>query len=104
MKKVILSIVLILILCFLVLFVNYYIFQKTVTKISQGQSIIQNEIKNRAVLVIDVQESITGRLSTNDYYITNSEELIAKINQIADSSAQHDIPVIYSKSEIQTKQ
>ena len=65
-----------------------------------GKPIVQKDTKSQALLVIDVQESLTGSLSTDDYYIRQSEELIKNINEIADSSAKHNVPVIYIKSEI----
>jgi nicotinamidase-related amidase len=99
-KRIIISIVSILVLIVLILSVNYIIFQKTVLKISEGESIAQKDTVKQALLVIDIQEGTTGKSSSEEYYILKSEELINTINQIADSSVKNNIPVIYIKNEI----
>lgn len=100
MKKIILSIVSILVLFILVLVINYMIFQNTAVQISKGEPITQNDTVKQALLVIDIQEGTTGNYSDNDYYIMKSEELINTINFLADSSVKNNIPVIYIKNEI----
>ncbi len=100
MKRILISIVSILVLIVLILTVNYMIFQKTVLQISEGESITLKDTVKQAVLVIDIQEGTTGKVSVDDYYILKSEELINTINQIADSSVKNNIPVIYIKNEI----
>jgi hypothetical protein len=67
MKEIIISIVSILAL--LILIINYLIIEKNGSRISQGKSIIQKDTKKEALLVIDVQESITGSLSTDEYWL-----------------------------------
>ena len=100
MKKIIIAIVSIPLLIILILAVNYIIFQNTAVQVSQGNPISQKEIIKQAVLVIDIQEGTTGSLSDEEYYKLRSEDLINTINQITDSSARHNIPVIYVKNEI----
>jgi nicotinamidase/pyrazinamidase len=99
-KKIILSVAGLLVLCVLILIINYIIVDKNQNRISQGKPIIREEPAKQALLVIDVQEGITGTLATNEYYIAKSEALIHTINDIADSSSAHKIPVIYVKNEI----
>lgn len=100
MKRIILSIVSILVLIVIILTVNYIIFQKSAVKISEGEPIATWDTVKQALLVIDIQEGTTGKSSAEEYYILKSEELINTINQVADSSVQHNIPVIYIKNEI----
>jgi nicotinamidase/pyrazinamidase len=99
-KKIILSIVTLLVLFVLVLFVNYKIWDKKSSRISQGKPIIQKEEKKQALLVIDIQEGITGKSSTDDFFTKNSEKLISAVNLVIDSVAAHKIPVIYIRNEI----
>jgi nicotinamidase/pyrazinamidase len=100
LKKVILTIVSLLVLFVLVLFVNYKIWDKKGSRISQGKPIIQKETKKQALMVIDIQEGITGKSSTNDFFTKNSEKLINAVNLVIDSVAAHRIPVIYIRNEI----
>ena len=100
LKKVFLSIVSMLILFVLVLFVNYKIWDKKSSRISQGLPIIQKETKKQALMVIDIQEGITGKASTDDFFTKNSDKLINAVNLVIDSAAIHQVPVIYIRNEI----
>jgi len=100
MKKIIISAFLILVLIILILIGNYIIVMKSSSEISKGKPIIQMDSTKQALLVIDIQEGITGKSSTTDFFISNSETLIKKVNQIIDSSHINNIPVIYVKNEI----
>ena len=100
MKKIIVSVVSILVLFVLVLVINYMFFQNTAVQISKGKPITQKDTVKQALLVIDIQEGTTGNYSDNDYYIMKSQELINTINLLADSSVKNNIPVIYIKNEI----
>jgi len=100
MKKIIIAIVSLLVLSVAVLVVNYIIFVNIGSQISEGDPIIKTNTIKPALLIIDIQEGTTGKSSASDYYIMESEELINKVNKIADSSSIKNIPVIYIKSEI----
>jgi nicotinamidase/pyrazinamidase len=100
MKKIIIVTLSTLALGILILVVNYVFWDISASRISEGQPIVQREIKKPAVLVIDIQEGITGKSATGDDFVTQSEELIRIVNCIVDSSARNDIPVIYVKNEI----
>jgi nicotinamidase/pyrazinamidase len=100
MKKTIIVTLSILVLSILILVVNYIVVEKNASQISEGKPIVQKETKKQAVLVIDIQEGITGKSSTSDFFVMKSEELISVVNRIIDSSARNDIPVIYIKNEI----
>ena len=100
MKKIIISVLSIVVFCILVLVVNYIIVVRSSSKISIGKPIIQRDLIKRAVLVIDIQEGLTGKFSSIDYLISNSEKLINVVNQITDSSSRSSIPIVYIKNEI----
>jgi len=100
MKKIILVIILLPVLMILILIINYLVFQHTAVQVSQGSPISKTDTVKRALLVIDIQEGTTGSSSDEDYYKLKSEDVINTINQIADSSARYNIPVIYIKNEI----
>jgi nicotinamidase/pyrazinamidase len=100
MKKILISIVSLVVLSVLILVVNYVIWNQNGTRISEGKPIIQKETKKQALLVIDIQEGITGKSSTSEFFVLKSEELISVVNRIIDSSSGNDIPVIYVKNEI----
>jgi nicotinamidase-related amidase len=74
--------------------------ERSQSEISQGKPIIQKDPIKQALLVIDIQEGITGKASTDDFFISKSEMLIKIVNHILDSSARYNIPIIYVKNEI----
>jgi nicotinamidase/pyrazinamidase len=100
MKKIIISVLSIVVFCILILIVNYIIVVRSSSEISIGKPIIQRDLIKRAVLVIDIQEGLTGKFSSIDYLISNSEKLINVVNQITDSSSRNSIPIVYIKNEI----
>jgi nicotinamidase/pyrazinamidase len=100
MKRIIIVTVSILVLCILILVVNYIVVERSASQISEGKPIIHRGTKKQAVLVIDIQEGITGQSSTSDVFVVQSEALIRVVNRIIDSSASNNIPVIYVKNEI----
>jgi nicotinamidase/pyrazinamidase len=100
MKKSILFIVSALVLIVLALTVNYFMFQVSSEQISTGKPILHKGPTRQAVLVIDIQEGITGQSSTDDFFRMNSGALIGVVNHIVDSSAGNNVPVIYVKNEI----
>lgn len=100
MKNTVTVLLSLVILVILVLFINYVIFQQTVTRISEGQPITNRDAEKSALLVIDIQEGSTGELTIYDYDERETEEMIKTINQLADSSGKYNIPVIYIKNEI----
>jgi nicotinamidase-related amidase len=100
MKKVLIVALAILLLGILILVVNYLLFGMRGSEISEGQPITRTEETRRAVLVIDIQEGITGKASGLDFFVRTSGELIGAVNRIVDSSAAHGVPVIYVKNEI----
>ena len=69
-------------------------------KYLQGIPILQTDPIKEALLVIDIQEGITGKASTDDFFISHSEMLIKIVNHIIDSSSRYNIPIVYVKNEI----
>jgi nicotinamidase-related amidase len=100
MKKIILSIVIILILFVATVIGNLIVLEKNDTIISQGTPIEKDSIEKSALLVIDIQVATTGKISNSDKFKNESEGLIQKINSIIDKSTQNNLPVIYIRSEI----
>jgi len=100
MKKIIISIISIFVLSISILIINYILVERSQSEISQGKPIIQKDPIKQALLVIDIQEGITGKASTDDFFISKSEMLIKSVNHILDSSARYNIPIIYVKNEI----
>ena len=100
LKKIVVVTASILALSILILVVNYIVVDRLQSQISEGKPISQKETKKEAVLVVDIQEGITGKSSTSDVFVGQSEELIGVVNRLVDSSATHNIPVIYVKNEI----
>jgi nicotinamidase/pyrazinamidase len=100
MKKAVLITISILTLSLVILVANYIVVDRMQSQISEGKPIIQKQIKKQAVLVIDIQEGITGKSATSDDFVVQSEALINVVNRIADSSARNGVPVIYVKNEI----
>ena len=77
MKKMIICIVLTLVVIVLVLFANLKLFEKQSLKISQGEPIKKYTVEKSAILVIDIQEAITGKLSPGTRYSGDSDSLIS---------------------------
>lgn len=100
MKKIIALILSVILLIIVIFVVNFLIAEKNASVISHGNPIAKKSPVKQAVLVVDIQEGLTGKLAANNDYAADSDELIEKINQIVDSSAVKNTPVIYVKNEI----
>jgi nicotinamidase/pyrazinamidase len=100
MKKLSIVAVSIVLSGILILVVNYILFDLRGSRVSAGKPIVQKETKKRALLVIDIQEGITGKSATSDAFVAQSHVLINTVNRIIDSSARNNISVIYVKNEI----
>lgn len=99
-KKIIFGIIGAMILFILLVVVNFVFLVKNASIVSKGQPIQNYGTKNCALLVVDIQEVITGDLSIYPSLQENSEFLIQKINQAIDSFEVHNDPVVYIRSEI----
>lgn len=99
-KKIILGIIGTIILFIATVIVNFVFLVKNESIVSKGQPIQNYGNNNCALLVIDIQEVITGDLSIYPSLQEKSEILIQKINQAVDSFEVHNYPVVYIRSEI----
>lgn len=100
MKKIIISIITIFVLSILTIIINFILVENSQSEISQGKPILQTDPIKEALLVIDIQEGITGEASSDDFFTSHSEMLIKIVNHIIDSSARYNIPIVYVKNEI----
>jgi nicotinamidase/pyrazinamidase len=99
-KKIIFGIIGTIILFVVIVIVNLIIAGKYESIVTKGKPIDNYSQHNCALLVIDIQEATTGDVSMYPFFKKNSDELINKINQIADSCKIQNIPVVYIRSEI----
>ncbi len=100
LMKIILGIIGLGILFIIVLFVNYKVFEKNWSSVSQGRSIENYSERRTALLVVDIQEGTTGDVSKILFYKNNFDRLIETINYIADIFKNRNYLVLYIRSEI----
>jgi len=100
MVKFLLRMLMLIGLVILVLVVNYILFGLNAHKISEGVPIENADPQKVALLVIDIQEGITGTVSFTDGYIEQSESFIGRVNQVIEDSYDSGHTLIYIKSEI----
>lgn len=100
MKKALIYTFLLIILVIGVLAVNLVLFNKNASVISEGTPIPEYGTTNSALLVLDIQEGTTGSVSVTKSYISQSEWLIPRINQLAQKADSLQIPVVYIRSEV----
>ena len=99
-RKIVFGIIGTIILFIIIVVVYLIFFVKNESIVSKGQPIQNFDKRNCALLVVDIQEVITGDLSIYPGLQEKSEILIQKINQAVDSFEIHNYPVIYIRSEI----
>jgi nicotinamidase-related amidase len=80
--------------------INYLIFNKSCKKISEGAPIAKNDKNKPALMVIDIQEGTTGKVSTYKHFITNSDSLVQKVNRIIEKSNDNNVLIVYVRNEI----
>jgi len=99
-RKIVFGIIGTIILFIIIVVVYLIFFVKNESIVSKGQPIQNFDKRNCALLVVDIQEVITGDLSIYPGLQEKSEILIQKINQAIDSFKVRNYPVIYIRSEI----
>ncbi|MCO5267081.1 MAG: hypothetical protein M9948_14550, partial [Lentimicrobium sp.] len=92
MKKVLLWIALSLILLAGATAIYLYIFTQNAYKISEGSTVIQTSPPKAALMVIDIQEGITGAVSDLEAYKILADSLINNVNIITAAAACNEIP------------
>lgn len=100
MKKVLLWIALSLILLAGATAIYLYIFTQNAYKISEGSTVIQTTPPKAALMVIDIQEGITGAVSDLEAYKILADSLINNVNIITAAAACNEIPIVYIRSEV----
>ena len=100
LKKIILGIVGLLVLFIIALFVNYKIFEKNWTSVSQGKPIGNYVERRAALLVVDIQEGTTGNSSRNSFYKKDADKLIQKINYLSDNFKKRNSLILFIRTEI----
>ncbi len=100
MKKVILRTLFILALLIPIMIAQVLIFKKRSSQLVPGQVIATYPVEKKALLVIDIQESTTGSLSSDEGYIRQADTLIHRVNRHIDSATANGVPVIYIGNEV----
>lgn len=100
MKKILLRILLALGVFILIIVVNYFAVSLLSSKITEGEPISSSGSEKTALLIIDIQEGITGEICTIDDYRKQSEELIGNVNRIVEEAQEKDWTVVYVLSEV----
>jgi nicotinamidase-related amidase len=85
-----------LLLISIILLVSYFIYlNKQSDIITQGEPIPQYDTLRSALLVIDIQEVTTGKVSITEEYVQQSDSLIKRTNEVIQFSQDNNIPVVY---------
>lgn len=66
---------------------------------THGEKIANYKNPNSALLVIDIQEDLTGKRAKSPYPYSNSEVFIDNVNSIIDIALEKSFQVIYIKQE-----
>ena len=77
-------------------FIAYFVYiVDDALSISKGIPISHYETHKTALVVIDVQEGISGTYAREQYYIDQAPDLIGNINEVISVVYENDVPVIY---------
>jgi nicotinamidase-related amidase len=79
---------------------NLMIFWVRAGKVSEGEPIADYGIRRSALLVIDIQEGTSGKISIDECYQEQADELIRNTNRLTVAAEAKDIPVIFIRNEI----
>lgn len=99
-KKILFRILLVLGLIILVLAGNLAIFSITANRITEGTPIPNPPPPNTALLVIDIQGGTTGNTSALKALKEQSEDLIKRVNSIAEEMHDQDHLIVYVRTEV----
>jgi nicotinamidase/pyrazinamidase len=72
---------------------------KNISSVSIGSRIPERDQISTALMVMDIQEGITGKKSKHKRYQAQSDHLIDKANKIIKKANEANIPVIYIRFE-----
>lgn len=79
---------------------NLIIFSNNAQKITEGIPIENPDTAKVAMLIIDIQEGLTGTVSATDGYVEQSEAFIAQVNKVIEEALAKGYTLIYIKSEV----
>ena len=99
-KKIFFRILLVLGLIILVLAGNLALFNIIATRITEGTPIPNPPPPNTALLAIDIQGGTTGNTSALKAIKEQSEELIKRVNSIAEEMHTQDHLIVYVRTEV----
>jgi len=99
-KRILLRILLVLGIVVAVLVVNYFVFGITASKVTEGIPIENRDPQKVALLVIDIQEGITGSISITEGYIRQSETLIENVNKLVTDAVDLGWSIVWIRSEV----
>jgi len=101
MKKILISLIIAVVVLIGACFAYVSVFFKKMDGVSTGPKIAQNQPDKPALLVIDIQEGITGKTAPKftKSMVLQSEPFIEKVNQTIRVAQSKDMPVIYIRQE-----
>ena len=99
-KRILLWSLLVVILMIAVLIINLIVTEKRASIVTEGTPIENYNTLKSALLVIDIQEGLTGEVSAIEVYKKAADDLIQRINAIIKRSGENGILVIYIRNEI----
>jgi nicotinamidase/pyrazinamidase len=99
-KKIIFRVLLVLGLVILVLAGNLALFNIIATRITEGTPIPDPPPPYTALLVIDIQGGTTGNTSALKAIKEQSEDLIVRVNSIAEEMHAQDHLIVYVRTEV----
>lgn len=81
-------------------FISYFVYvYYDAVSVSKGLPIPEYENSRTALLVIDIQEGITGETSQQKVYKDQASDLIKNVNEIISIALEKEIPVIYIQQQ-----
>lgn len=100
MNKLLLRLLLAILFIIAVLVVNLALFNVTASKVTEGVPIQNVDPESVALLVIDIQEGITGEVAAIESYKEQSEDFIRNVNLVIEDAQSKGFILIYIRSEV----
>jgi nicotinamidase-related amidase len=103
MKKIFIWLGIFLLIVICVPLLTLIVFERNSLKVTEGTPIAKYSTENPALLVIDIQEGTTGKVSTYDYFKNNSDSLLEIVNRIIKKSDDNHMLIVYIRNEISNR-